>query len=744
MQFRLKHGALVIALLCASHAQADWVISAQIEATRPAPDNFQVQAQNPPAFSWSQHRNKPSTYVLEIRQGSTVVHSATVDRNFYLPSKRLANGHYAWRVRPGNSSEWSNLREFDITSASTVFEVPENTVLRSYVATKKRQIGRHLPSNFVPVSQWTTAMRAERLNALNLMKNEVQYRNVKAPNDADWPFTRTASGETAITSAQAADIRQRVFATGRQLEQAALLYRLTLDKKYLAEAVMRGDQLAALSPTGPTSYKYQDQATRQIALSLLKGADMLYYDMDPAKRQYWWDRVKVRGEELYQAMKNAPNSIDQYPFDSHGGTNLGYLAVIATLALGNIREAGLWFDFATRPYINAVYAWSGPEGGFANGTAYAQYTADFALQLWQPLMQMTGVNMFDKPWSRGFMQYFAHFVPPGSTRHAFGDEHETRPDFRMMKAYARRFASPYAAWYANNIAGEEDTLTLLQAPFPLPASTVTPAPPPNAALYPSIGWVAMHSNIADINRTSVYFKSSPYGAYNHSHGDQNSFILRSGNRDLLVEAGYLDYYNSPLFNGWYRQTRAHNAVSYDGGIGQLVTGNTENLKRNGKITAFSTTSALDFAEGDATAAYGPALSSAKRKIWYLRSQNAVVIQDKMIAPLAHRWEWNLHAAAPIVRASDGSVSITNVDRSVCIRPLLSNTLMPMSYEPRTGPAPKVGMPVETHGAFVTPSRSSAEFLMLLDVGCKRPAVSMTETSTSRTFRIGVQSVTVPK
>ena len=744
MHIRPRRAALILALLCAGHAQADWVVSAQVEATRPAPDNFQVQAQNPPAFSWSQHRTKPSTYVLEIRQGSTVIQSVTVDRNFHLPSKRLANGHYSWRVRPGNSTEWSTPREFDITAASTVFEVPENTALRTYVTSKKRDIARHLPNNFVPVSQWSAAMKAERQNALNLMINEVQYRNVKAPNDADWPFTKNSAGVTAITGAQAADIRQRVFATGRQLEQAALLYRLTLDKKYLTEAVMRGDQLAALSPTGPTSYKYQDQATRQIALSLLKGADMLYFAMDPAKRQFWWDRAKVRGEEIYQAMKNAPNSIDQFPYDSHGGTNLGYLAVISTLALGNIREAGPWFDFATRPYINSVYAWSGPEGGFANGTAYAQYTADFALQLWQPLMQMTGVNMFDKPWSRGFMQYFAHFVPPGATRHAFGDEHEYKPDFRMMKAYANRFASPYASWYAKSIAGEEDTLTLLQAPFPLPANTVTAAPPPNAALYPSIGWVAMHSNMSDANRTSLFFKSSPYGAYNHSHGDQNSIILRKGTRDLLVESGYLDYYNSPLFKDWYRQTKAHNAVTYDGGIGQLVSGNTENLKRNGKITAFSTTSTLDFAEGDATAAYGPVTSSAKRKVWYLRGQDAVVVQDKMIAPIAHRWEFNLHAAAPIVKAADGSVSITNVDRSVCIRPLLSSSLMPMAYEPRPGPPPKVGLPVETHGAFVTPSKASGEFLMLLDVGCKRPSVTMTETTTSRTFRIGAQSVTVPK
>ena len=743
MQITPRRAALIIALLFAAPAKADWVVAAQIEAVRPAPDNYQIQPQNPPAFSWSQHRTKPYSYVIEIRNGNTVIETRTVDRNFYLPSKRLANGNYSWRVRPGNSSEWSNLRSFSITDASSVFEVPENTDLRYYVSTKRRQIARHLPDDFKRVSEWTPAMRAERENALKLMMNEVQYRNVKPPVDSDWPFTSTSSG-LAITPAQAADIRQRVFATARQVEQAALLYRLTLDKKYLVEAVTRGDQLAALSPTGPTSYKYQDQATRQICLSLLKGADMLYYDMDPAKRQFWWDRVKVRGEEIYQAMKNSPNSIDQYPYDSHGGTNLGYLAVIATLALGNIRESGLWFDFATRPYINSVYAWSGPEGGFANGTAYGQYTADFALQLWQPLMQMTGVNMFAKPWSRGFLQFFAHFVPPGAKRHTFGDEHETRPDFRTIKAYARRFASPYAAWYGNQIVGEEDTLTLLQAPYPLPSATVTPVAPPNAGLYPSIGWVAMHSNMGDINRTSLYFKSSPYGSYNHSHGDQNGIILSSGGRELLIEAGYMDYYGSPLFRDWYRQTKAHNAVTYDGGLGQLTDGNTINLSRNGKVTGFSTTADMDFAEGDAKAAYGSAVTMANRKLWYLRGQDAVVVQDKMAAPVAHRWEWNMHTVAPIVSNSDGSVRITNVDRSVCIRPLLSDASMPMDYAQRSGPAPKVGGPTEYHGAFVTPAKASAEFLMLLDVGCKNPSVRMSETSTSRTFTIGSQTVTVPK
>jgi hypothetical protein len=729
--------AAVVLLAATASAHADWVISPDVEAVRPAPGNFEVQAQNPPAFAWSRHPKSPASYIVEVWHNGSVAFTYNSNRNWYLPTKAYAPGHYAWRVRPNTSTvEWSNKREFDITAASQVFEVPDSTAIRMAVIAKQRP--RQLPAGFLKLSQWTAAMTAERKKAYDALVNEVKYKSIKPVADSDWPLSATGT----LTAAQSADIRQRVNATARQLESAALLYRLTGNAIYLTEVNLRGDQLANLSPTGPTSYARQDQATRQIALALMKAVDMIYYSLDATRRARWVSIVAQRTPYIYNALAGSNGRIDQYPFDSHGGTNLGFLALISTLAIGDIPASQVWLEFSVRAYINAIYSWSGPEGGYANGTAYGQYTADYALQIWQPLMQATGVNLFEKPWSHGFMRFFAHFVPPGASSHLFGDEKETAPDFRMMKAYASRFKSPEAAWYARNITGDEDALTFLQAPYPLPYTQVTPVAPPNAALYPSIGWVAMHSNLSDRMRTSLYFKSSPYGSYNHSHGDQNSIVLVSGGRPLLIETGYLDSYGSLLWQNWYRQTKAHNAVTYDGGLGQLVDGNTINLSRNGKVTAFSTSATLDFAEGTAQAAYGAAVSTALRKVWYLRTQDAVLVQDKMAAPLARKWEWNLHAPAPIVLGADGSVSITNVDRSLCIRPLLTN-IYPVSYQVRTGPAPKAGK-VEVHGAFVTPARTSTDFLMLLDVGCKKPAVSMTETTTSRTFMIGTQSVTVPK
>jgi hypothetical protein len=132
-----------------------------------------------------------------------------------------------------------------------------------------------------------------------------------------------------------------------------------------------------------------------------------------------------------------------------------------------------------------------------------------------------------------------------------------------------------------------------------------------------------------------------------------------------------------------------------------------------------------------------------RKVWYLRNQDAVIVQDKLASGTARKWEWNLHGAAPIMAAADGSVSITNLDRSVCVRPIINDSAYAIRYEARTAPAPKPGA-FEAHGAFVTPSSTKGEFLMLVDVGCKKPALTITEGATSRTIVVGAQSVTVPK
>ncbi len=256
----------------------------------------------------------------------------------------------------------------------------------------------------------------------------------------------------------------------------------------------------------------------------------------------------------------------------------------------------------------------------------------------------------------------------------------------------------------------------------------------------------MYSNIADTARTAVYFKSSRYGSYNHSHADQNSFVLTKAGVTLLGESGYYDYYGSTLWSSWYRQSKAHNTITYNGGIGQSVdgyttAGYTKTLVDNGKINSFSTSTTVDFVEGDATAAYSGALSSAVRKLWYLRSIDAVVVLDKVSSATARTFEWNFHTFAPIAVGTAGDISVTYGGQSVCVTPITSTNI---AFAKKTGPTPKTGV-VEDHGAFVnTTATLAGEFLILLDVGCKKPAITLTATSTGRTLKVGSQTLTLPK
>jgi hypothetical protein len=76
---------------------------------------------------------------------------------------------------------------------------------------------------------------------------------------------------------------------------------------------------------------------------------------------------------------------------------------------------------------------------------------------------------------------------------------------------------------------------------------------------------------------------------------------------------------------------------------------------------------------------------------------------------------------------------------VCLRSLNNN----VSFAKWTGPAAKSGK-TEDHGAFYLKGAANTvnEFLILLDVGCKRPGVGVNTNAGVRTVTVGTQSVTL--
>jgi len=743
MYFSRKN--LVLAAACASlfasaGARADWAQSNDPLIIQAKPEMNQMQAQNPPGFTWARHATGPARYEIEITPAGGAPTRAVVERNWYLPTTALALGNYSWRVRPVGTGDWSNPRTFSITSRSNLFEVPDNATLKSRILSKARP--RSLPASATPSTTWNYEKRTTLEPYLSRLGLEVkaQMTAVPAMTDGRWSIAITAP-LTAAMASQQTDVRQRINEATRQMEAAALMFRLKGEAIYLNEALKRGDELAALNPSGPTSYVNQDQATRQIAWALAKTIDLLAGSLDGTRKTRWLAAIRTRTAEMYNSLSGDNGRLDQYPFDSHGNTSLVFLVLISTLTLGDIPDAEKWFDFSFRAYALSPNPWSGPEGGYANGTAYAEYAAGYLLALWDPLTHASGVNFFAKPWTLGFLDFAMEFIPPGARTHAFGDASETKPDPRVFRAFASRLWSPRAAWFVKNTTGMEDAMSLLQAQYPLPVSdTKVYQPPSNSAYYPSIGWVAMHSDLGSTKRISTFFKSSPYGSFNHSHGDQNGLLLSSAGQPLLIKAGWYDWYGSPYWTDWYHQTRSQNAITFDGGKGQKVDGYREQLQRNGKITAFTAQPTYDYTEGDATAAYGGQLTMAKRQVWQLRdAANAVLVRDRLSSAVERTYEWNLHAPAIIAVEDAYNIRIAAGGQTLCVRSLTPGA----TFAKWIGPGAKTNV-VEDHGAFYLKSaaNATAEYLVLLDVGCRKPAVKVTSAGIVQTVTVAGQTVSL--
>ncbi|HEU4372131.1 MAG TPA: hypothetical protein VFS02_01495 [Telluria sp.] len=118
----------------------------------------------------------------------------------------------------------------------------------------------------------------------------------------------------------------------------------------------------------------------------------------------------------------------------------------------------------------------------------------------------------------------------------------------------------------------------------------------------------------------------------------------------------------------------------------------------------------------------------------------MLVRDELSAASAHTYEFNLHAPAPIVAADASHFSVANGGQSVCARSQGAGA----ARETRSGAAAKAGT-TESHGAFTVKNdgRSAAEFLVLLDVGCKRPVVNIAANAdSSHTVTVGAQSVIV--
>ena len=693
---------------------------ATLAPVRPA--DCATVSQTPPEFTWPPQSGQ-NTYVLTLAFPDGKSQSRKTSRNWLLWDDKLPPGTYTWRLKVEGSGFTSEPRTFTIAPDATAFVVPspEAILKRAKETPRPRTWGR---DETRPIR----ALRGDR--GFRLLVDEVENK-MPAPVQAE-PKSTSLESNTEDTMAE----QKRTLA-------AALAFSVTGEKRYAADTRRRILAQAAWSPLGTTAYKSNDMASRNVAWTLALTYDWMHDQLSAEERKQMLGAIRARAQPMYEDLSKR---LHGYPYDSHGNVNLTLLAAIAVLMAGDLPEADAWVREIVPLAVVWTSPWGGHDGGFGNGTQQLFWDTGSNLPAWYVLRNAAGVDLAKKDWVRNLPRFMAYFVPPGAPSGVFGDGHEMNLQevwARVSKALARFAPSPLADWYARSQRGEDPSrIELMMSPRVEAGSGGLPPGTPNGAVFPSVGWAAMHSRLDDPERTSVYFKSSPFGSYNHSHSDQNGFAIHARGERLLMPSGYYDGYRTPHWNKWYKQTRAANAITFDGGQGQGF----HDKRFAGEIVRFETSPAFDYVIGRAEQAYDPPMKVARRTLVYLRP-DIVIVHDHVASGTPRAWEWNIHALDRMQRVNDRTVFVKHKEAKLCLEMLSGPEVMFHQVNKFAAP-PQANPPAadQWHGVFNAMARSTdAEFVVLMRVGvdCKADAKpSATAAKTTGGWRVEVDGKVV--
>jgi hypothetical protein len=130
----------------------------------------------------------------------------------------------------------------------------------------------------------------------------------------------------------------------------------------------------------------------------------------------------------------------------------------------------------------------------------------------------------------------------------------------------------------------------------------------------------------------------------HQHPDQNSFVIHAYGEKLAIDGGYYDWWGSPHFDAYSMTTLAHNTLLVDG-AGQAV----RKPGADGRIAHYFDCPGYGYTIGDASAPeiYQGRLSRFDRRILFIKPGFVVIHDSAASAEGAARFDWMLHAVAPI-------------------------------------------------------------------------------------------------
>ena len=576
--------------------------------------------------------------------------------------------------------------------------------------------------------QIVAATKLERLKSITALTGYLKRNSAAFVTDALKAQINSANNDIRMSTWWQQD---RIL---EGMAESAVAWYMTRDPWFLSEMRARMNlfvpAILARNCTGDVA------ETRDYAWFFALAYDFAYADMSADERKAVHDVILSCGNA---GLVKVADTVRMYPENGIAFNALGKFVGALLIVRGDMPDMNPWLRNALPTYVASVSPWGGDDGGFANGSSYAEWDAGESLVMWDLIERVLNVPFYKKPWLTEFSRFIAYALPPGSPAGVFGDGAELNRSedwARFGKAIMNRSDTTLSRWYVKQQSGEDYArLHILLSPREYGSALTLPSTQPNGAYFPVVGWAAMHSSLTDRLRTSVFFKSSPFGSVNHSHADQNSFVMYSKGKVLAMDSGAYDYYNSPHWRNYYKQTRAHNAITFDGGVGQGLgaTGLGERAA-SGKLTKFLQYPAYDITAGDAVAAYGGALTQARRTLVFIRPSTLVTI-DQLDSVTARRYEYNLHTGVPLSGTADAFRA--DVAPAEMCGTVASPDAMTMSSSSGYNPAPTVATTPHYWNKFTfNGARNKGLIVSVLRADCASAAPAISFANGGATIEVG--------
>lgn len=728
---------------------------------RPYPNDGAIPNENPPSFRW--RRGKVGDiYEVQVRleSGEELVRFSS--DNLLTLSDPLPPGRHSWRLRRwpafAGPLNWTKSRQFTVIPAAQVRDIanPEDAYRQAAEARRPRLLPNEPDRSLLLADAYIGWKRRFFDQVVRRLENRPVDLTLLETAESVGGFENLTREELVRYRRQ---IRRSVNKVMRDVYDNLIVWLVTRHledgEPGLERAIEGARWLAGLSPHGGTSDEVADLLNMRIAKVLAVAYDIAHEGLEPRDRLAILRAIETRVQGAYDTYVLDENrALIRYPLNSHGYRHAIGILSIATLLAGDLPRAQQWFKTLYPVFIGLGNPWGGDDGGYANGVNYGTWEILNNLQYWDTIRSTSEINYFDTGWGRHIARFLSYVVPAGAPNSGFGDGGE---DYRPLvwtetaRMLFERTGDPvsgmlYGQW-RNFISENEVGQNELDAEFASWTFLLGAGNPPaslagtsadsvgltDSAVFPSIGWAALHSDLDSPDRWSVLFKSSPYGSFSHSHADQNSFIINGRQEALAIDSGYYDTHKSRHHRAWTTQTMAHNAITFDGGKGQPW----DDLKATGRLARFTSCRGWEAVAGDASEAYRKHLTTAHRGLLYLRPDQ-LLVYDYLLTNTERTFEWNIHAKRKMTVQKDGAIRIDMNRSKLCIRhiagpeasfaqtdefPVPPNRRLQPDWEP------------QWHGRFTANEPSfRAEWLYLISFDCADPGIGEIESLSGGGYR----------